>query len=257
VDGTASLPSQPLVSIVIPALNEARNLPYVLPRIPDEYEVIVVDGRSVDATADVAVALRPAVRLIEQPGRGKGDALAAGFAAARGEIIVMLDADGSTDVAEIPRFIEALKAGADYAKGSRFLGPGGSSDITQIRRLGNFMLSSLVNRLFGSLYTDLCYGYNAFWRRCLADLRIDCTGFEVETLISVRALKAGLRVVEVPSFEGARIHGASNLHAVRDGVRVLRVIVREWRTWGAAGRPRRRALRTRERASVGVSGGME
>src|SRR5207245_11781452 len=87
--------------------------------------------------------------------------------------------------------------------------------------------SGLVNLLFGTRYTDLCYGYNAFWARCLPHLHVDCNGFEVETLINIRACKAGLLVVEVPSFEGARIHGASNLHASRDGLRVLRTILTE------------------------------
>jgi glycosyltransferase involved in cell wall biosynthesis len=230
----AAPPEQPrdferaaLVSVVIPTLNEAMNLPHVLPTIPDDYEVIVVDGGSRDGTTGVAAALRPSARIVQQPGRGKGNALACGFAAARGDIIVMLDADGSAKADEIPRFVEVLHNGADMAKGSRFLSGGGSADITRIRRAGNRMLSGLVNLLFGTRYTDLCYGYNAFWARCLPHLNVDCDGFEVETLINIRACKAGLLVVEVPSFEGARIHGASNLHASRDGLRVLRTILTE------------------------------
>jgi glycosyltransferase involved in cell wall biosynthesis len=219
--------ARPTVSVVIPTLNEAENLPHVLPYLPREYEVLIVDGASVDRTTAVAPMLRPSVRVIEQTGRGKGNALACGFAAAKGEIIVMLDADGSAKVDEIPRFVEALCSGADFAKGSRFLGDGGSADITPLRRLGNRLLSGLVNLLFGTRYTDLCYGYNAFWASCLPHLRIDCDGFEVETQLNIRACKAGLCVVEVPSFEERRIHGASNLHAVRDGLAVLRTILAE------------------------------
>jgi glycosyltransferase involved in cell wall biosynthesis len=217
----------PLVSLVIPTLNEAENLPHVLPTIPDEYQVIIVDGGSQDGTTGVAAALRPSARIIQQPGRGKGNALACGFAAAEGDIIVMFDADGSAKADEIQLFVEVLRNGADMAKGSRFLSGGGSADITRIRRLGNHGLSGLVNLLFGTRYTDLCYGYNAFWARCLPHLHVDCDGFEVETLINIRACKAGLVVVEVPSYEGARIHGASNLHAGRDGLRVLRTILSE------------------------------
>ena len=99
----------PIVTVVVPTLNEAKNLPHVLPGIPEEYEVVVVDGHSADATIEVAIALRPSVRVIQQPGFGKGDALAAGFEAAHGDIIVMLDADGSADAAEIPRFVEHFK----------------------------------------------------------------------------------------------------------------------------------------------------
>ena len=81
--------------------------------------------------------------------------------------------------------------------------------------------------MFGTGYTDLCYGYNAFWRRCLPQLYVTCDGFEVETIINVRAAKAGLEIVEVPSYEQSRIHGESNLNAWRDGRRVLRAIMSE------------------------------
>ena len=216
------------VSVVIPALNEAENLPHVFPRLPDGlHEVIVVDGRSTDDTIEVARRLRPDVRIVMQDGKGKGNALVAGFAAATGDIVVMLDADGSTDAAEIPRFVAALCNGADFVKGSRFAQGGASSDITFTRRLGNRGLNALVNALYGTSYTDLCYGYNAFWARCLPYMRVDCDGFEVETLINVRIAKGGLVIHEVPSYERDRIHGRSNLHAVRDGSRVLRTIALE------------------------------
>jgi glycosyltransferase involved in cell wall biosynthesis len=119
---------------------------------------------------------------IKQTGKGKGNALACGFWAATGDIIVMLDADGSTDPAEIPRFVAALLVGADFATGSRFIAGGGSADITTMRRIGNWGLAKVVNSLWGGQYSDLCYGYNAFWRRCLPFVTPDCEGFEVETL---------------------------------------------------------------------------
>jgi glycosyltransferase involved in cell wall biosynthesis len=218
----------PKISVVIPTLNEARNLPHVFANLPDNlYEVVVVDGHSVDDSVGVARRLRPDVKIVMQQGTGKGDALASGFAASGGDIIVMLDADGSTDPAEIPRFVEALLDGADFAKGSRFLVGGGSEDLTRIRRLGNNVLGGLVNLLFGTGYTDLCYGYNAFWSRCLGHVSVDCNGFEVEAVLSIRAAKAALVVREVASYEFSRIHGASNLHVVRDGWRVLRTIFAE------------------------------
>jgi glycosyltransferase involved in cell wall biosynthesis len=219
---------RPTVSVVIPTLNEARNLPLVLAELPSSYEVIVVDGLSTDGTIDVARALRPDARVLHQRRKGKGDALARGFAAARGDIIVMLDADGSADPAEIPRFVAALEGGADFAKGSRFLPGGGSADITALRRLGNAVLTRTVNTIFGCRYSDLCYGYNAFWSRCLDELAVCCDGFEVETSINVQVAKLGLKVTEVPSFERDRFHGVSNLNAARDGWRVLRTIVAEW-----------------------------
>jgi glycosyltransferase involved in cell wall biosynthesis len=231
--------SGPKVSVVIPAKNEARNLPLVLPMLPEGmHEVILVDGSSSDNTVDVARELYPEIIVIGQTRKGKGNALACGFAAATGDFIVMLDADGSTDPAEIPRFVHALMHGADFAKGSRFMPGAGSSDISRLRQRGNWVLNKIVNLLYGTRYTDLCYGYNAFRRDCLDAIQLDSSlgehddpgvmlwgdGFEVETLINVRVAKAGLRVFEVPSFERNRFFGTSNLNAFSDGLRVLRTI---------------------------------
>jgi glycosyltransferase involved in cell wall biosynthesis len=225
---TARVNGTPRVSVVIPALNEARNLPHVFSRLPASiFEIVLVDGNSTDGTQEVARSLYPDVRIVGQNGKGKGNALGCGFAACRGDVIVMLDADGSTRPEEIPHFVDALLEGADFAKGSRFVSGGGSSDITPLRHVGNIFFSGLVNLLYGTRYSDLCYGYNAFWRRCLPYLRVDCDGFEVETLLNIRAARAGLRVVEIPSYEENRIHGESNLRTFRDGFRVLRTIFRE------------------------------
>ena len=230
--GVAIMPS---VSVVIPAKNEARNLEHVFATIPDWVdEIVLVDGHSTDDTVEVAQKLCPGIRIVHQEGRGKGDALQAGFAAAEGEIIVMMDADGSTDGAEIPRFIGALVTGADFAKGSRFASGGGTDDMTFSRRLGNRILSTLVNWFFGTRYTDLCYGYNAFWAKHLSKLDLDCDGFEVETVMNVRAAKAGLAIQEIPSHEHLRLHGMSNLKVMRDGIRIGRSIVRE--RFGQSGR---------------------
>src|SRR5579875_604305 len=158
--------TRPTVTAVIPTLNEAENLPHVFRHLPNGVnELIVVDGHSTDDTLQVTRSLRPDARLVLQDRRGKGNALACGFAAARGDIIVTVDADGSTDPEEIPSFIAPLIRGADFVKGSRYLEGGGSEDITRVRSLGNLALGWSVNLLFGTHYTDLCYGYNAFWRR--------------------------------------------------------------------------------------------
>jgi glycosyltransferase involved in cell wall biosynthesis len=218
----------PTVSVVIPTLNEARNLPHVLPGLPHIVsEVVLVDGGSKDNTVLAAKELRPDIRILRQTGKGKGNALMEGFTASTGDIIVMMDADGSHDPQELLLFVDALMQGADFAKGSRYIHDGGSGDFTWIRRFGNTSINLLANACFKVQFTDLCYGYNAFWRRCLPYLHIDSPGFEVETLMNIRARKANLRIKEVPSFEADRIFGESKLKALHDGWRIVKTIVRE------------------------------
>jgi hypothetical protein len=218
------------VSVVVPAMNEGKNIGHVLSRLPDDlHEVILVDGNSRDDTVEAARRAYPDIRVTTQSGRGKGDAFRTGFAAVTGNLVVMLDADGSADPAEIPSFVAALEAGADFAKGSRYLEGGGSADITVLRRLGNTCLSGTANLLHGTHFTDLCYGYNAFWTRCLPFIALDVPGFEVETLINLRIASAGMKITEVPSYEEERISGHSNLKTFRDGFRVLGTILGEAR----------------------------
>ena len=239
-------PRQPRVSVIVPTLNEADNVRVVLPRLPEQpgvHEIILVDGGSTDGTAEVAREALPGdmLKVVQQVRRGKGNALAAGFAHVTGDVVVMFDADGSADPDEIPRFVAALVAGADFAKGSRFCAGGGSDDITAIRRLGNKSLNATVNVAFGTSFTDLCYGYNAFWADQLPTLDLPDPflpgpddgrmlwgdGFEIETVINCRFAVAGAAITEVPSVELERIYGDSNLHAIPDGMRVLRTVRRE------------------------------
>ncbi|HKS45857.1 MAG TPA: glycosyltransferase family 2 protein [Amycolatopsis sp.] len=241
----------PLVSIVVPAKNEAPNLREVLPVLPPVHEVIVVDGHSTDNTAAVARAALPGVRVIQQTRRGKGNALACGFLAASGDVIVMFDADGSADPAEIEKFVGALVGGADFAKGTRFAPGGGSHDITGLRAAGNLGLNRLSNTLFSGGFTDLCYGYNAFWRDLVPLLSLPPIfaapgetmlwgdGFEIETVINCRVAALGLWITEVPSVERRRRHGETNLRTFSDGGRVLRTLVAEWQRVGQQRRTRR------------------
>ena len=240
--------ARPRISIVVPALNEARNLEVVLPELPPVYEVIVVDGASTDGTVETALRVLPTVKIVKQTRRGKGNALVCGFKAASGDVVVMFDADGSADPAEIHRFVEALCDGADFAKGSRALEAGGSEDITVLRSCGNRAMTSITNLLFRTGYTDLCYGYNAFWRDVLGLLDLPSPtvgtpvwgdGFEIETVLNCRVAAAGLTVREVASVERPRMYGASNLHAARDGLRVLKTIITE--RWVCRSLGRRRA----------------
>lgn len=219
----------PKVSVVIPALNEAQNLGHVFSRLPDAvHEVIVVDGHSTDGTLEVARQLRPDVITVCQDGRGKGNALRAGFAAATGDAIVAIDADGSTDPAEIPAFVGALQAGAEYVKGSRFLPGAGTDDMTAIRKLGNWGFVVLARLMYGARYSDFTYGYTAFWRRCLPTLDLRSDGFEIECEMTLRAVQTGLRVVEVACFEQPRFAGDAHLKPIPDGWRILKEMMRTW-----------------------------
>ncbi|MDQ0620647.1 glycosyltransferase involved in cell wall biosynthesis [Arthrobacter globiformis] len=222
------------ISVVIPTLNEAMNLPWVLRRMPSYVdEVVIVDGRSLDSTVDVARALRLDVVVVSEPHAGKGFAVRAGLAAASGDIIVMLDADGSMDPQEIGWFVTPLQHEFDFVKGSRYVTGGGSEDITLLRSAGNRALTRLANVVLHSNYSDLCYGYIAMRRECLQILELASEGFEIETELIVRASRAGLRIAEVPSTELNRISGNSNLHTFRDGWRVLRTLARECVGWEA------------------------
>ena len=246
----------PRISVVVPARNEARNLPHVLAALPTGlHEVLLVDGHSKDDTIEVARRHLPSIRVVQQTRKGKGNALACGFAAVTGDVIVMLDADGSADPGEIPSFVKALVDGADFAKGTRFALGGASHDITRFRRIGNAGLNALVNVMYRTRYTDLCYGYNVFWTRLLPVLDLPEVhqeglgpehmiwgdGFEIETLINVRVAASGAGIAEVGSVEKERLFGESNLHAVRDGLRVLRTIMAERQRQRRAGREQRRA----------------
>jgi glycosyltransferase involved in cell wall biosynthesis len=232
----AAAPSSPTVSLVIPVKNEARNIAWVLEQIADDVnEVILVDGNSTDATLITAHRYRPDIKIVSQEGTGKGSALRTGFLAATGDIIVMMDADGSMAPQEIRHYLHFLTNGYDFVKGSRFIAGGGSADITPFRKLGNQFLLRVFNTLYDSDLTDLCYGFCAFHRRYLDLLALSATGFEIEAEMVTRAMQAGLRIAEVPSFELPRRTGSSNLRSIRDGSRVLGTVVRSHRT-GLSGR---------------------
>jgi len=232
-------PADPRVSVIVPALHEAENVREILPYLAEYYEVILVTGKDDEQTAQAGREALPGVRVIYQTRKGKGNAMACGFIEATGDILVMFDVDGSADPNEIPDFIAALVAGADLAKGSRFTPGGGSDDITFIRNMGNKGLNLLASILTSTKFTDLCYGYNAFWSDQLymldlpdpyKDMGVEMVqgdGFEIEALIIGRFALSGARIAEVPSFEHDRYHGESNLNAVKDGIRVLWTIMQD------------------------------
>lgn len=213
------------VSIVIPTKNEEKNLPHVLAEIPDNIdEVIIVDAHSKDKTVEIAAHYKAKV-IYEDI--GKGHALRLGMKEAKGEIIITMDADYSNRINELNLLIEAIKAGYDIAMGSRFATGGGSSDMPWLRRFGNKMFVMLVNLFWHTNYSDLCYGYRAFRKEIIPRLQLESDGFGIETEISIRAAKIKARVIEIPSFEKARLHGKGNLRTFPDGWNILKRIMKE------------------------------
>jgi hypothetical protein len=215
------------ITALVCTLNEEENLPHVLPRIPGWVdELLLVDGCSADDTIAVARSLRSDVRIVHQPGRGKGDALKRGIEQATGDIIVTLDADGTTDPGDMPRFIEPLLAGCDFVKGSRFAlsRPVGKP---RHRVFGNWVIVTSYNILYRTHHTDLCSGYNAFWRRAMA--RVDLAGWtgQEEPLLNARVRKAGLKVVEMGHHDKGRIAGETKQPSWQQGFRALWTVIRE------------------------------
>ncbi|GAA0688854.1 hypothetical protein GCM10010193_48720 [Kitasatospora atroaurantiaca] len=192
------------VSLVVPAHDEAQDIPWVFEQIP--------------CCVDEVILVR---------GAGSGSALRAGFAAATGEYIVLMNADGSMWPGEIPHYLHFLDNGYDFVKGSRRLVGGGSPARTRMGSIGNHLLIAVVNRLYHTVLTDLCYGFCAFRRSLLAELDLRAPDFEIEVEMVAHALRSGLRIAEVPSLELPRRSGRSHLPAVSDGLRVLRTLIAE------------------------------
>ena len=217
------------VLVVIPTLNEAKNIPDIMYRLKSVgcQNVLIIDGHSKDGTIESAKML--GAQIIIQNGIGKGDALRQAFreGSLEFDIIVIMDADGSMAPEEISSFTNAIRVGADIVKGSRFLNNGGSEDLTLTRRVGNKILTGILNFLFLTNFTDLCYGFMAFRKEALAKLSpcLRSEKFEIETEICMQSKMLGLKTVEIPSFERARQNGESNLRTFKDGFSILRLLL--------------------------------
>ncbi|MFC1904348.1 glycosyltransferase family 2 protein [Chloroflexota bacterium] len=225
---TEKVAKKPKITVLICTLNEEPNLPNLLPKIPEWVdEVLLVDGRGTDNTVNVAYQLRPDIHLLYQPSKGKGDALRYGIKHANGDIIVTLDADNATDPDEIGKFIAPLLRGYDFAKGSRFA-IGFPCNKPWYRILGNWIIVLTFDILFFRKYTDLCSGYNAFWREAIERVNLwSPDGFEDEPLINLRVRKTRLKVIEVGHLDNGRYMGNSKASSWRQGFKAIKSILRE------------------------------
>ena len=217
----------PKISVIICTLNEEQNIQHVLPRVPEWVdEILLVDGHSTDNTVAAAKKLHPDIRIIYQSGKGKGDALKCGIQQAIGDIIVTLDADGATNPEEIPRFIKPLFDGFEFTKGSRLI-DGHPPAMPRHRWIGNKVLAITCNILYGTRYTDICSGYNAFWKRAFQRLSPTYDGFEMEQQMLIRAKKAGLKVIEVSHQDHGRLGSISKVSSIYQGCINMIIIIRE------------------------------
>src|SRR4030042_6778809 len=219
------------VSIIIPALNEAANLPHVLPRIPqlpEIEEVILVDGASRDGTTEVAQRLLPRIKVVRQDGRGKGNAILCGARAAIGDYFLVLDADGSHTPEEIPLYIEKAREGYDMVKGCRYLKGAGTEDETFDRAIMVRLTDFVANTLWRTNFIELAYGMFLIHRRKFLSLDIRASYLDVEWEVLIKAKRKGLAIARVAACEAARIYGKSHLTYRHDGWLIFKTVVREW-----------------------------
>ncbi len=221
------MPKRPYVSVVIPTLNEEKNIRSAIKGVKAalrgfNYEIIVVDKFSSDRTVEYSRSL--GARIV-YAGKGKGYGLRKGFDSSIGDIIISMDADLSNRPDEIKLIVAGLETGYDICMGSRFIIGGGSEDMSLLRKMGNGFFVGLVNIIYHANYTDMCYGYRGFRRNVIKRLKLRSIGFGIEAEINIRAKRAGLKILEVPSFEKKRSSGESNLRTFKDGYVILKTIL--------------------------------
>lgn len=222
--------NNPYVSVIVPTLNEGQNIGSLLRQVSAmlkryNYEIIVVDGHSTDKTISIAKSMRAKIIYDEF---GKGSALTKGIMAAKGDVIISMDADLSNRPKELKLLIAGIETGYDICMGSRFLTGGGSDDMPAIRKFGNWCFVKAVNIIYGSRYTDLCYGYRSFAKNIPKRLGLEEKGFGIEAEISIKAMKKHMKVLEVPSYEKKREGGVAKLLTLRDGWVIIKAIIRNF-----------------------------
>ncbi len=233
-----SVCSSVMVSVVIPCLNEARTLAGCIEAAKRGIsetgiagEIIVADNGSTDES--VSIAERAGARVVNCTRRGYGNALRAGFAAARGDWIIMGDADQSYDFSEIPLFHEKIREGHDLVMGTRLKGKIDAGAMPWSHRyIGNPILSGILRLFFGVKVSDAHCGLRAFTRKAVADMDLRTGGMELASEIVIKAAKYGLKIGEIPItlHKDARDH-PPHLRTFHDGWRHLRYMLMMAPNW--------------------------
>ena len=218
------------LSVIVPCHNEAASIGPVLRRLRaavPEAEVIVVDDGSTDGTALEACRV-PGVKLISrQRNGGKGVALRQGIAAATGDVLVLMDGDGQDAPEDLLLLLDQVRAGHAFVNGSKFIGAMEEGAISTPNYWGNRFMSGLISLLFGATITDSQSGFRAMTRQVAQGMKLSSAQYEIETEMLCRALKSGVGVAEIPVTRKARSGGKTGFKRVRNGLRILAMILKE------------------------------
>ncbi len=223
--------AKPTVSVIIPTRNEEGCIGRLLSEMPRDIidEIIIVDGHSTDGTVkEVKSQLKPDDKLVNQKGYGYGAAFRQGFKLVGGNVIVMMDGDGSNNPKSINGMMAQIDKGYDYVMGSRYIKGAKSYDDTPIRFFGNKFFTWLTNIIHGTQVSDSLHLYTAVRKKSLDKLKLKSSGFEFCTEIVVKAHKAGLKFAEVPVIERARYAGKSKVNSLWHGLKILRMIIKRY-----------------------------
>jgi len=215
------------VSVIIITLNEAEAIGRVIEEVPKDSvsEILVVDGNSTAGTPDVVRRLGH--KVINQEGKGYGDAFMTGARHASGDTLVLMDGDGSQDPKYIPALLEEIRAGKKAVFASRYMKGAGSADDTLIRYIGNRFFTFLTNALHGVGISDSLFLFAAIDKKVFGGLGLKQAGFEFCVEVPIKVRKTGHEFAQIPSKERKRFHGVSRFNAFSLGIKILKFIIKE------------------------------